>query len=61
MVLDPTDYDTWSTGSFFTNSIVSAEVANTLPDESLRLPIPCPSWLECNSLIECTGMFRLGA
>lgn len=34
LVLDPTDYDTWSTGSFFTNLIVPVEVANTLPDDA---------------------------
>ncbi|GAA4117052.1 UDP-N-acetylmuramate dehydrogenase [Enteractinococcus coprophilus] len=36
MVLDPTDYDTWSTGSFFTNPIVPNDVAATLPDEAPR-------------------------
>ena len=36
MVLDPADYDTWSTGSFFTNPIVSVEIANTLPDDAPR-------------------------
>ena len=36
MVLEPTDYDTWSTGSFFTNPIVDVAVANTLPEEAPR-------------------------
>src|SRR5699024_2477199 len=36
MVLEATDYDTWSTGSFFTNPIVPIEVADTLPDEAPR-------------------------
>lgn len=36
MVLNPADYDTWSTGSFFTNPIVSASVAATLPDNAPR-------------------------
>ena len=36
MVLEPTDYDTWSTGSFFTNPIVPSDVAATLPDNAPR-------------------------
>ena len=32
MVLDPADRDTYSTGSFFTNPIVPADVAEALPD-----------------------------
>ena len=36
MVLNPADYDTWSTGSFFTNPIVPASVAETLPDNAPR-------------------------
>ncbi|WP_425859902.1 UDP-N-acetylmuramate dehydrogenase [Arthrobacter sp. TWP1-1] len=37
MVLDPADRDTFSTGSFFTNPIVTAETAATLPEDA-------PSW-----------------
>lgn len=40
LVLDPTDYETWSTGSFFTSPIVSVEVANTLPDDAPRFAHP---------------------
>lgn len=36
MVLDTADYDTWSTGSFFTNPIVPAAVADTLPENAPR-------------------------
>lgn len=36
MVLDPTDHDTWSAGSFFTNPIVTADEAAALPDEAPR-------------------------
>lgn len=36
MVLDADDYDTWSTGSFFTNPIVPVDVADTLPAEAPR-------------------------
>ncbi|MET3809431.1 UDP-N-acetylmuramate dehydrogenase [Arthrobacter sp. UYEF3] len=38
MVLDPADRDTWSTGSFFTNPIVPAEVAAGLPEDAPRYP-----------------------
>ncbi len=38
MVLDPSDHDTWSTGSFFTNPIVAPEVAETLPADAPRFP-----------------------
>jgi UDP-N-acetylmuramate dehydrogenase len=36
MVLDPADHDTWSAGSFFTNPILPAEVAATLPETAPR-------------------------
>ena len=38
MVLDPTDHDTWSAGSFFTNPILSAEQAAALPEAAPRFP-----------------------
>jgi len=38
MVLDAPDPDTWSTGSFFTNPIVPADVADTLPEDAPRYP-----------------------
>jgi len=38
MVLDPSDHDTWSAGSFFTNPVVSPEVAATLPPAAPRFP-----------------------
>jgi UDP-N-acetylmuramate dehydrogenase len=40
MVLDPDDHDSWSAGSFFTNPVVSAEVADTLPADAPRWPQP---------------------
>jgi UDP-N-acetylmuramate dehydrogenase len=40
MVLDPEDRDTWSAGSFFTNPVVEAAVADTLPAEAPRYPQP---------------------
>lgn len=38
MVLDETDHDTWSTGSFFTNPIVPAEQTQHLPEEAPQFP-----------------------
>ncbi|MCZ2402136.1 UDP-N-acetylmuramate dehydrogenase [Paenarthrobacter sp. Z7-10] len=38
MVLDAADRDTCSTGSFFTNPIVPAAVADSLPDDAPRYP-----------------------
>lgn len=38
MVLDPTDHDTWSAGSFFTNPVLTAEAADTLPEGAPRFP-----------------------
>lgn len=38
MVLDPSDHDTWSAGSFFTNPILTPEQAATLPPDAPRFP-----------------------
>lgn len=38
MVLSPTDPDTWSAGSFFTNPILSADEAAALPADAPRFP-----------------------
>nr|WP_218063425.1 UDP-N-acetylmuramate dehydrogenase [Arthrobacter wenxiniae] len=38
MVLDPGDRDTWSTGSFFTNPVVTAAEAATLPADAPGWP-----------------------
>lgn len=38
MVIDATDHDTWSAGSFFTNPILTPEQAATLPDAAPRFP-----------------------
>lgn len=40
MVLDEDDHDTWSAGSFFTNPIVTADVAAALPPDAPRFPAP---------------------
>jgi UDP-N-acetylmuramate dehydrogenase len=39
MLLNPDDKDSWSAGSFFTNPIVSAEVAATLPAGAPQWPL----------------------
>jgi UDP-N-acetylmuramate dehydrogenase len=38
MVLDEADHDTWSVGSFFTNPLLTAEVAARLPESAPRWP-----------------------
>ncbi len=38
MVLDPTDHDTWSAGSFFTNPVLTTELARRLPAAAPRFP-----------------------
>lgn len=43
MVLDPDDRDTYSTGSFFTNPIVSQAVIDSLPENAPRYPTATPS------------------
>jgi UDP-N-acetylmuramate dehydrogenase len=40
MVLDDSDHDTWSAGSFFTNPILSAAEAEQLPEEAPRFEQP---------------------
>ena len=38
MLLSESDHDSWSAGSFFTNPIVSADVATKLPADAPRWP-----------------------
>ncbi|MCL2736997.1 MAG: UDP-N-acetylmuramate dehydrogenase [Propionibacteriaceae bacterium] len=38
MVLDDSDHDTWSAGSFFTNPLVNPAVAAALPEDAPRFP-----------------------
>ncbi len=38
MVLDESDHDTWSAGSFFTNPVLTPEQAAALPAEAPRFP-----------------------
>ncbi len=53
MVLDPTDHDTWSAGSFFTNPVVAADL-DTLPAGAPRYPVR-------SSIPETTSGASLGA
>ncbi len=39
MLLNPDDRDSWSAGSFFTNPIISAEIAAALPADAPRWPL----------------------
>ncbi|TFB47317.1 UDP-N-acetylmuramate dehydrogenase [Cryobacterium tagatosivorans] len=45
MVLDESDHDTWSAGSFFTNPIVTEAFGRTLPGDAPRWPIGPPDEL----------------
>ncbi|MGN0064870.1 MAG: UDP-N-acetylmuramate dehydrogenase [Nocardioides sp.] len=40
MVLDDGDHDTWSAGSFFTNPVLEADVADALPEQAPRWTQP---------------------
>ncbi|MGY2897811.1 UDP-N-acetylmuramate dehydrogenase [Curtobacterium sp. PvP017] len=58
MVLDADDRDTWSAGSFFTNPIVSAAFAETLPADAPRWPAGDDVKLSAAWLIEHAGIHR---
>ncbi|MGA7205997.1 MAG: UDP-N-acetylmuramate dehydrogenase [Specibacter sp.] len=58
MVLDPADRDTFSTGSFFTNPIVSPELSATLPEDAPRYPASGGVKLSAAWLIEHAGFTK---
>jgi UDP-N-acetylmuramate dehydrogenase len=58
MVLDDTDTDTWSAGSFFTNPIVDAVTATTVPGDCPRYPSDAGVKLSAAWLIENAGIER---
>lgn len=58
MVLDASDHDTWSVGSFFTNPIVSADAASRFPPECPRYPATGGVKLSAAWLIESAGITR---
>ncbi len=49
MVLDPEDHDTWSTGSFFTNPVVPADL----------VPEGAPSWPQPDGLVKTSGAWLI--
>ncbi|GAA1756321.1 UDP-N-acetylmuramate dehydrogenase [Pseudarthrobacter sulfonivorans] len=57
MVLDPADRDTYSTGSFFTNPVVPADVAAGLPDNAPQYPAGVDGMVKLSAawLIEQAG------
>ena len=61
MVLDASDPDTYSTGSFFTNPIVDEATAATLPADAPRYPVAEPGHVKLSAawLISNAG-FRKG-
>lgn len=42
MVLDAEDHDSWSSGSFFTNPLVTERFARSLPNDAPQFPQPVP-------------------
>lgn len=60
MVLDPEDRDTYSTGSFFTNPVVSADVAAGLPENAPRYPSSSEGLVKLSAawLIEHAGFAK---
>lgn len=42
MVLDPSDRDSYSTGSFFTNPIIGADEQESIPEDAPRYPVLDP-------------------
>jgi UDP-N-acetylmuramate dehydrogenase len=58
MVLDPSDHDTWSVGSFFLNPIVSASVAHALPVECPRYPAGELVKVSAAWLLEAAGVSK---
>lgn len=58
MVLDPSDRDTYSAGSFFTNPVVPTAVAEGLPPEAPRFAVLGGTKLSAAWLIERAGFAR---
>ena len=58
MVLDDADHDTWSAGSFFTNPVVTAEFAASVPVACPRYPAGDQVKLSAAWLIEGAGIAR---
>ncbi len=52
MLLDPKDHDSWSAGSFFTNPIVSPEIADGLPDNA-------PRWVQPDGRVKTSAAWLM--
>lgn len=52
MLLNPLDHDSWSAGSFFTNPIVSAEIA-------ARLPHNAPRWMQEDGRVKTSAAWLM--
>ena len=52
MLLNPSDRDSWSAGSFFTNPIVTAEVA-------AKLPQGAPRWPQADGLVKTSAAWLI--
>lgn len=52
MLLNPTDHDSWSAGSFFTNPILSAEQADILPTDA-------PRWIQADGRVKTSAAWLI--
>jgi UDP-N-acetylmuramate dehydrogenase len=52
MLLNPSDRDSWSAGSFFTNPIVTAEIA-------AKLPAAAPRWPQADGRIKTSAAWLI--
>jgi UDP-N-acetylmuramate dehydrogenase len=52
MLLDPADHNSWSAGSFFTNPIVTPEVAE-------RLPLEAPRWIQADGRVKTSAAWLM--
>jgi UDP-N-acetylmuramate dehydrogenase len=52
MLLDPKDHDSWSAGSFFTNPIVTAEIADKLPEAA-------PRWVQPDGRVKTSAAWLM--
>lgn len=58
MVLDLSDHNTWSAGSFFTNPVVSVDIADALPKEAPRYAAEGGVKLSAAWLVENSGFAK---
>ena len=52
MLLNPTDHDSWSAGSFFTNPIITAEA-------SRKLPAAAPRWVQKDGQVKISAAWLM--